>query len=293
MDGLSALLRSFSEKRLASYGSTVGHILLIVALMVLAWRLGRRLIDGLLRPERLPGGWDERRVRTVQGLLRSLLRYTIYFVGAMMVLGELGVKTESILAGAGIVGLAVGFGAQNLVRDVISGFFILFEDQYAVGDYVSVANVTGTVEEIGLRVTKLREPGGQLHIIPNGEIKIVTNFSRGGIAVDIEVTVAYEEDISRATEVINEVCRRVSAGNPVVLEEPRVLGVKKLGRLGVTLQVFGKVKPMEQWSFARELRKEIKEALDAAGIKRPDPRRMILFSRDGGKGEEGDGSDAV
>ncbi|MGB9792335.1 MAG: mechanosensitive ion channel family protein [Thermacetogeniaceae bacterium] len=293
MDGLSALMRSFSEGQLAAYGRTLGHILLIVVLMALAWRLGRRLIDGLLRPERLPGGWDERRVRTVQGLLRSLLRYTIYFVGAMMVLGELGVKTESILAGAGIIGLAVGFGAQNLVRDVISGFFILFEDQYAVGDYVSVANVTGTVEEIGLRVTKLREPGGQLHIIPNGEIKIVTNFSRGGIAVDIEVTVAYEEDISRATEVINEVCRRVSEGNPAVLEEPRVLGVKKLGRLGVTLQVFGKVKPMEQWSFARELRKGIKEALDAAGIRRPDPRRIILFSRDSGRGEEGDGSDAV
>ncbi len=287
----NGLLTSFPERQLAVYGETLVRVLFIVVALMIAGRIGRRLIDGLLRPDRVPGSWDERRVRTVQGLLKSLLRYTLYFVGTMMVLGELGVKTESILAGAGIIGLAVGFGAQNLVRDVITGFFILFEDQYAVGDYVTVANVTGTVEEIGLRVTKIREATGGLHIIPNGEIKQVTNFSRGGIAVDIDVMVAYEEDLTRVIEVIDRVCREASAENPAVLEEPRVLGVKRLGKLGVTLQVFGKVKPMEQWSFARELRKRIKEALDEAGVKRPDPRRMILCSKE--KGAESDGPDAV
>lgn len=293
MDIWSGLLTSFSEEQLAVYSKTLVRILFIVVILVIAGRIGRRLIDGLLQPDRMPGGWDERRVRTVQGLLKSLLRYSLYFLGTVMVLGEFGIRTESILAGAGIVGLAVGFGAQNLVRDVITGFFILFEDQYAVGDYVTVANVTGTVEEIGLRVTRLREPNGQLHIVPNGEIKMVTNFSRGGIAVDIDVVVAYEEDLNRVIDVINQVCRRVSEGNPVVLEEPRVLGVKRLGRLGVTLQVFGKVRPMEQWSFARQLRREIKDALDMAGIRRPDPRRVILFGREREKGEGNDGSDAV
>jgi len=292
MDIWNGLLTSFPERQLALYGKTLVRVLFIVVALMIAGRIGRRLIEGLLRPDRVPDSWDERRVRTVLGLTRSLLRYTLYFVGTMMVLGELGVKTESILAGAGIIGLAVGFGAQNLVRDVITGFFILFEDQYAVGDYVTVANVTGTVEEIGLRVTKVREWTGQLHIIPNGEIKQVTNFNRGEMGVLVEVDVAYEENLTQAIDVIDRLCQEVAREkSDVVLEPPQVLGVKELGESGITLQIFGKVKPMQQWAVARELRKRIKESLDAAGIEIPYPRRVILARDEGG--EKSIASDAV
>ncbi len=259
------------------YGVILLRILLIVAGLAAAGKIGRRLIEAFLRPEKLPGKFTERRVNTLRGLARSFLRYALYFVGIIMVLGELGVNTSSLLAGAGIVGLALGFGAQNLVRDVISGFFILFEDQYAVGDYVTVAGVSGTVEEIGLRVTKIREWTGQLHIIPNGEIKQVTNFARGGMGVLVEIEIAYEENLDRAIEVINNACRRAAEEHSdIVLEEPRVLGVARLDGSGSTLQVFGKVKPMQQWTFARELRLRIKEELDEAGITIASPRRVIL-----------------
>lgn len=267
----------FPEQRLAEYGITAVRILLIFLGIKVAGGVGRRLIDGILKPKHLPGSWNERRVKTVSGLIKSLLRYALYFCGGMMILAEVGVNTTSILAGAGVVGLAVGFGAQNLVRDVITGFFILFEDQYGVGDYISVAGITGTVEEMGLRVTRVRGGNGELHIIPNGEIKQVTNFSRGGMGVLVEVDLDYETDLDRATEVIEAACREVSEGNPVVVEAPVVLGVARLGRSSVTLQVFGKVQPMQQWAFGRLLRRQIKEALARAGIRRPLPRQVIVW----------------
>lgn len=276
----------------ADKGMIVLQVILIAAGFALLHRLGRHLIDTLMRPGRLPGTWDERRVQTLRGLARSILKYSIYFFAALMILEALGVRTTSILAGAGILGLAVGFGAQNLVRDILSGFFILFEDQYTVGDYVSVAGVTGTVEEIGLRVTRVREWTGELHIIPNGKIEQVTNHSRGGMGVLLDIGVAYEVDLDRAMAVIDGVCREMAGEQPeLVLEEPRVLGVTELGDSGVTVQVFGKVKPMQQWSYARELRKRIKDALDAAGIEIPYPHRVVL-SKQRKEGEE-NGPDAV
>jgi small conductance mechanosensitive channel len=175
------LLTVFPTIDIQVYGIKAIRILLIIVGLMLAGRIGSRLISGLMRPGRIPGIWDERRINTMRGLIKSLLRYTLYFVGAIMILSELNVNTSSILAGAGIVGLAVGFGAQNLVRDVVTGFFILLEDQFAVGDNVSIADVTGTVEDMGLRVTKIRDATGDLHIISNGEIKQVTRLvHRGG-----------------------------------------------------------------------------------------------------------------
>jgi len=279
----------FSLKAILSYSTILLRILLIVAGLIFAGRLGRSLIDGLLKPERIPGTWDERRVHTLRGLAWSLLRYSLYFVGGMMVLSELGIDTASLLAGVGIAGLAIGFGAQNLVRDVISGFFILFEDQFAVGDYVTVADVTGTVEEMGLRVTKVREWTGELHVIPNGEITKVTNFSRGGMGVLVEVDIAYEEDIDRAIEVLEKICKDAAADHrEIVVEEPYVLGVTSLGESGITVQVFGKVQPMKQWGFARELRKRIKEGFDREGIEIPYPRRVIFWRKEGDGDETAD-----
>ena len=284
-----SLLTTFPANNVAIYGVKVVRILLIIIGLILAGQIGSRLIGGLMRPDRIPGTWDERRIKTIRGLVKSLLRYTLYFVGAIMILSELNVDTRSILAGAGIVGLAIGFGAQNLVRDVITGFFILFEDQFAVGDYVTIAGVTGTVEDMGLRVTKIREATGELHIVANGEIKQVTNMARGAMGVLVEVSVAYDQDLDEATAVIETAAGRVAdASREVVLEEPRVLGVSGFGEAGVTLQVFAKVKPMQQWAFGRQLRKAIKEALDAAGIAISYPHRVMLYVKGLDKGGEPD-----
>jgi small-conductance mechanosensitive channel len=260
-------LSDFNGTALAHYSIIVLRIAaIILGLVVVGW-VGRRLIDGLLRPERVPGIWSDRRVQTVRGLAKSLLRYNLYFFGAMMVLSELKINTASLLAGAGIVGLAAGFGAQNLVRDVITGAFILFEDQYTVGDYVTIAGITGIVEDMALRVTRVREFTGELHIVPNGQIVQVTNYSRGGIGVAVDVTVPFDVDLDRVTELVNQSCRVASDANrESVLEEPQVLGVSSLAKTGVTLQVFGKVKPMQQWAFARDLRRRIRDNLNAAGI---------------------------
>ena len=153
------LLTAFPFINIQVYGVKTIRILLIVVGLMLAGQIGNRLINGLMRPGRIPGAWDERRIKTLRGVIKSLLRYALYFVGAIMILSELNVDTRSILAGAGIIGLAVGIGAQNLVRDVVTGFFILFEDQFAVGDYVSIAGVTGTVEEHGAAGDQ--DPGGR------------------------------------------------------------------------------------------------------------------------------------
>lgn len=268
---------------------TTLRIVIIILLAAGVGKIGTRLVDKIMDPNRLAGGWDERRVATLSGLVKSVIKYTIYFIGGVMVLDELGVPTTSILAGAGVLGIAVGFGAQNLVRDVLSGFFILFEDQFAVGDYVKVASAEGTVEEFGLRVTRVRVWTGEIHIIPNGKIEHVVNYSRGGMGVVLEVTVALDADLDRAIDIINKVCHEVAEErSEEVVEEPQVLGVTGLDSSGATMQIFGKVNPMQQWSFARELRKRIKEAFDQENIEIPYPYRVLI-----NKQEEGEQKDEI
>jgi len=260
------------------------RIAVIILVSAVISKLGRRLIDTFLNPERISGGLSDRRVNTLRGLARSLLKYSIYFIGGVMILEELGVSTTSILAGAGVLGLAVGFGAQNLVRDVITGFFILFEDQYAVGDYVTVSGVTGYVADMGLRVTKIRSWTGEMHIIPNGKIEQVTNYSRTGSGVLLEVSVAYEEDLDHVISVINDICHKMAQEMPdLVIEEPKALGVVELGDSGVTIQVFGLVKPLQHWAYARELRKRLKEEFERVGIEIPYPHYVIMKKQGGGE----------
>ncbi len=260
------------------------RIAIIILVFFVISKLGRRLIDTLLNPERISGGLSDRRVNTLRGLARSLLKYSIYFIGGVMILEELGVPTTSILAGAGILGLAVGFGAQNLVRDVITGFFILFEDQFAVGDYVTISGVTGYVADMGLRVTKIRSWTGEMHIIPNGKIEQVTNYSRTGSGVLLEVSVAYEEDLDHVISVINDICHKMAQEMPdLVIEEPKALGVVELGDSGVTIQVFGLVKPLQHWAYARELRKRLKEEFERVGIEIPYPHYVIMKKQGGGE----------
>lgn len=265
-----------------------GAIVIIILLVSsLALRFSRAVIKRVLETgeeseQRFK--LDRRKLVTISALLQSLVKYTVYFFAGIMILDEFGVPTGSLLAGAGIAGLAIGFGAQNLVKDIITGFFILFEDQFAVGDYVEVAGVSGIVESIGLRVTHIRDFGGQLHIIPNGQIEKVTNYMGSGMRVMFGVSVAYEADVDKAIKVLEEVLQKAAAEIPTIVEGPKVLGVDDLGSSGVTLLVWAEAQAMEQWAVARELKKRIKQAFDENGIEIPYPHTAVVIKERAGEG---------
>jgi small conductance mechanosensitive channel len=251
-------------------------VLFIVISATLVIKVGSGAIDRLftMRFKRMPV--DESRMRTLAGLLKSVLRYTVYFIAIVVILETFGVKTSSIIAAAGIGGLAIGFGAQSLVKDVISGFFIIFEDYFQIGDYVETAGVSGIVEEMGLRTTKLRDFGGQLHIVPNGEITRVTNHSRGNLRAMVNVKVSYEEDLDRVIKILEEVAEEIRQKRDDIVEGPTVLGVSDFGPSEAVITVWARTLPMQQWSVERDLRKAIKERFDREGIEIPYPRMVVV-----------------
>ncbi len=218
---------------------------------------------------------DERKLNTLSAVLKNVIRYTIYFIGVMIILDILGVNTNSIIATAGIGGLAISFGAQSLVKDIITGFFILFEDQFSVGDYIQIGDFEGIVVEMGIRVTKIRDFSGELHIIPNGNISIVTNKSRGPMSSYVDVRIPYEEDVDRAIRIIEEACEKVKENNDTILEGPSVLGITDLGDSGINIKIIAKTEPMNQWALERQIRKEVKKAFDAENIQIAYPKLII------------------
>lgn len=220
---------------------------------------------------------EEKRLETLKVLTQSIVTYAVYFVVILMILGTLGVDTASIIASAGIIGLAVGFGAQSLVKDVITGFFMIFENYFTVGDYIQTAGIGGIVEETGLRTTKIRDFAGELHIIPNSQILIVTNYNRGKARAMVEVGITYEEDIDHAIKVLQKEADLVAEEfKEVIVDPPKVLGVQNLGPSEVMIGVIAFTKPMEQWRLERELRRRLKGALDREGIDMPYPRRVVI-----------------
>ncbi|HBV95579.1 MAG TPA: mechanosensitive ion channel family protein [Desulfotomaculum sp.] len=250
----------------------------IVVAARLAIKLGRATVTQIFNKKLMKGGLiDDRRASTLASLLKNLITYGVFFLAGLMILQAFGVNTSAILASAGILGLAVGFGAQSLVRDIISGFFILFEDQFAVGDYVEIGGIEGVVEENGLRICKIRSWTGQLHIIPNGEIKKVTNFNRGHMMAVVTVGIAYEEDVDRTLEVLKKECEAAKGDIPALLEVPVVQGVTALADFSVNIRTVARTVPGEQWATQRELLRRFKNVLDREGIEIPYPRRVITY----------------
>ena len=215
------------------------------------------------------------RVNTMKGLMKSAVKYIIYFIAFTAIIKFFGIEVTGLIATAGIGGLALGFGAQNLVRDIITGFFILFEEQFGVCNYVEINGVEGIVEEMALRVTKIRDFGGNLHIIPNGEIGRVANKSSGKARAFVEISIAYEENIDNAMNVLERASEKLKAENDKILEGPSVLGVSKLEKFGVAISITAKTVPMEHWGVERLMRKTYKEALDEAGIGIPYEKIII------------------
>ncbi|HOI35894.1 MAG TPA: mechanosensitive ion channel family protein [Bacillota bacterium] len=267
-EGTSALVSSLIR---------IGMIVLISALIM---RVVSKLIDRLFQSrenEQRALIRDNRRLMTLRTVIKSLVRYAVYFIGGIMVLGELGVNTSGLVAGAGIAGVALGFGAQNLVRDVLTGFFILFEDQFAVGDYVSISGVSGVVEDIGLRVTKVRDFAGQLHVVPNGSINLVTNFRGRAMRVMFDVQVPYSTDVELAIRALQDAFDSHRESMPEIVDGPTVLGVQDLGDSGIALRVWATAQPMQQWSLERQLKLLVKKVFDNNDISVAYPHRYVII----------------
>ena len=268
-------------------------ILLIVIVAFAAVRLARifvhSIVKTLLDREATEGTAQElsavelkKRMETLDTLASNTLQFFIVAIAGLMVLGELGLNIGPAIAGLGVVGIAVGFGAQSLVRDYLNGSLILVENQFAKGDVIRVAGVSGTVEDFNLRRTTLRDLDGVVHTVPNGEIRVASNLTRTWSRINQDVTVAYGTDIDKAIEVVDGVGREMAA-DPVwkrrVLEAPRVERVEALGDFGITLKILGSVRAADQWSAGGDFRKRLLDAFKTHGIEIPRPQRVVL-SRD-------------
>ena len=228
---------------------------------------------------------NKARTETLTSVLSSGANLVIWTVAVLMILGEVGINLGPLIAGAGIVGVAVGFGAQSIVKDFLSGMFMLVEDQYGVGDSIDVGLVSGTVERVTLRTTILRDGDGSIWYIPNGEIARVGNRSQVWARALLDIDVAYDTDLRKAQQVLKDVAMGLWEDDEFtdgdIIEEPMVLGVQNLGVDGITLRLIAKTDASEQWAVARELRLRIKEAFDEAGIEMPFPQRTVWINSEG------------
>ena len=226
------------------------------------------------------------RADSVGALLRSTISVFIWGIAAVMILGQLGLAVGPLLAGAGVVGVAIGFGSQNLVRDLISGVFMLIEDQYGVGDVIDTGPASGVVEGITLRTTQIRDVQGTLWHVPNGRIERVGNMSQLWSRALLDVEVAYATDLGQARRVIKDVAdtvwRDVNWADKI-LEEPEIWGVEVLGSDGISIRLVVKTVPLAQWEVSRELRERIKVAFDDHGIEIPFPQRVIWHRNEPGE----------
>ncbi len=220
-----------------------------------------------------------KRAHTLGNILRHALLIVICFIALMMILGEIGIQLGPLLATAGIGALAIGFGAQSLVKDVINGFFIILENQYRIGDAIEAAGVSGMVESVSLRRTVLRDLQGKVHTIPNGEIKIVSNLSKEWARSVLDVGISYSEDVDRVMELLKQIGKELSEEEPwkgAILEPLQVFGVERFGESELVIRVVVKTVPLKQWEVGRELRRRIKIRFDEKGIQIPFPHRVMI-----------------
>lgn len=221
------------------------------------------------------------RFSTFARVVKSVLALLIIGAGVIVALSLLGVQVGPLLAGAGIIGLGISFASQSLIKDMINGFLILLEDQYGVGDVISVGNVSGLVENMNLRITQLRSADGSLITVPNSSIAIVQNLSKEWSRVDLTIDVAYEADIDRALTVIQQVATEMSRDRQwrdLILDPPTVLGIDKMDNAGIMVRVWIKTQPLKQWEVSREFRRRLKLALDKAEIPIGGPQQPVLVS---------------
>ncbi len=222
----------------------------------------------------------KKRSNTLSRVLVGITQVFIFLIALFTILSELEIDITPILAGAGVLGIAIGFGAQSLVRDLVAGLFIILENQYRVGDVVKIADVAGLVEGINLRRTVLRDLDGVVHVVPNGEIRVASNFTKEWSRVNMNVSVAYGEDLDHVISVINRVGKELAEDAewaPSILTPPRALRVDNLGDSGIEIKILGETKPIRQWDVMGQLRLRLKKAFDEEGIEIPWPHTKVYF----------------
>jgi small conductance mechanosensitive channel len=249
------------------------------ALNILPGRAAAKLDEMKVANER-----SNQRASTLGAVLKSMTAGVIWVMAGLIALGEVGISLGPLIAGAGIAGVAIGFGAQSLVRDFLAGIFIVVEDQYGVGDIVDVGEAFGTIEQVTLRTTRLRDVGGALWVVPNGEIRRVGNMSQIWSRTVLDIGVAYDTDLDQASEILKEVADEVwheQREGETIIEEPAVWGIQELGDSAISIRLAVKTDPAEQWATGRLLRGRIKKAFDEAGIEIPFPQHTVWMNSQG------------
>jgi moderate conductance mechanosensitive channel len=266
-----------SREWLVSHGLAIAIIVAVSVLVFVALKLAvRRMQRRLEGVESLTQEFDLQRSATLTHALSYVIRVLVWTVATLMVLGEFGINLGPLLAGAGIVGVALGFGAQSLVKDFLSGFFILLENQFGVGDTVTLnvggQMISGKVEVLDLRTTEVRSFDGTLHTVPNGNVLVVANRSRGWARAIVDVSVARDEDLDRVQSVLEDLVEHIK-NDPSLqgafFDGPKVLGVERLGELDVVFRVVGDTRPSRRGDVERDLRTRIKRRFDERGIQVP------------------------
>lgn len=267
------------EKLWVAVGLVGLQVLVIVILSAIVVRVGKALIRKTFAVRfKGPLKYNERRHQTMSKLLENVLAYVVYFIAIIAVLSAFDINVTGLLAGAGVLGLAIGFGAQNLVRDIITGFFIIMEDQFSVGDYVRIGQAEGTVEEIGLRTTKIKGFTGELFIFPNGNVTDVVNFSIHNSIAVVDINISYESDMAKVEQLIQEFLVDIEDKYEQIIKPPELLGVQNLTTTEVVMRIIAETLPMQHFAVSRGLRRDLKEFLDKQGVEIPYPR-MVMVQR--------------
>lgn len=268
---------------LAAHGSRLG---LIIGISILAlFALGASVPKAIERTVGLGKAGEspdevKKRAETLSGVLVTSSQVLVIAIAIFMLLAEIDVNIAPVLAGAGVAGVAIGFGAQSLIKDIIAGVFIISDNQYRVGDVARIADISGLVEEINLRRTVLRDLDGVVHFVPNGEIRVASNLTRGWSRVNMNISVGYGEDLDRVIAVINRVGNELAqdpAWAPFIIKAPQALRVDNLGDSGIEIKILGDTKPMKQWDVMGELRLRLKRTFDKEGIEIPWPHTKVYF----------------
>jgi small conductance mechanosensitive channel len=262
------------------------RVIAIIVIAVIVFLICRPIIRSVMKTtvSHRMAGEDEteiqKRTDTLSSILIKIVGIIILIIAVITILPEFGVNIATLIAGIGVGGLAIAFAAQNLVRDFITGFFIILEDQYRVGDVVSIAGIAGAVEQIGLRRTVLRDVDAHVHSVPNGKVDVSTNMTRKYSRVNLNVSVGYGENLKRVIDTINGICKEMaedSQWKDDFISTPSVLRVDKLGDSGIDIKILGDTKPSKQWAIMGELRLRLKNTFDNEGIEIPWPHTKVYF----------------
>ncbi|MGE7094099.1 mechanosensitive ion channel family protein [Lysinibacillus sp. NPDC048646] len=283
------VLRNYWDKLMseAFWENVINASIKITIILIASWlavKLGKKFIKKVfLMRMRSPLNHSERRQKTIERLLQSVISYVVYFSAIVAILAILDIKIAGLLAGAGIVGLAIGFGAQSLVKDIITGFFIIFEDQFGVGDYIKINAAEGTVVEIGLRTTKINGSTGEQFIIPNGAIGDVVNYSVNNSKIFVDLQMTTDADFEKAEAIINKYLSTLSEVHEELVSTPAFLGVQNVKGTEVTIRIVAETLPQQQYGVARTIRRDVTKLFEENNIPMAYPNMMLY----GNSGKEG------